>query len=277
MLAAMASSAVSASFGKCSSAAERFSEDAPLAAWKQASRSQSDAAHALVHGYTRQVLRKRFEAGLITRELYDTLQRESFYVPLYRDMKDKPKAGKAGGGANADGPGMTDTIKRIKGSDRDAIDPIQNLMTQTFLVNRTVQHNDIVRSFVELSRKARAAGATETGRIVEEIPAHQIVGQRFDLAETVKAAARQNGLDELDTKVLLGSLSDVFGEDPIMGSIFRAEPAGKSGEPIVFYKEAGQLKAARVEDQILVGRVFRLKQYIGRARGCPRSGISHLR
>jgi hypothetical protein len=40
-------------------------------------------------------------------------------------------------------------------------------------------------------------------------------------------------------------LTDVFGEDPMVGSFFRMEPAGKRGEPIVFYKEGGELRAAR--------------------------------
>jgi conjugative element/phage-associated large polyvalent protein len=119
-------------------------------------------------------------------------------------------------------------------------------MTQAFLVNRTLAHNDIVKALVGLGRTASKAGATGTGRIVEEIPASQAVGKRFDLAETIAAAAKQHGIDEMDTKVLLGAVSDVFGDDPIMGTIFRREPTKPGGEPIVFYKDGGQLRAARL-------------------------------
>lgn len=200
-----------------------------------------------VHGYTRQLLRKQFESGLMDRELYDRLLQEEFYVPLLRDMRDKPLAGgdPNAGTARSEGPGKVELVKRIKGSDRDVIDPVQSLMTQTFLVNRTVAHNDIIKSFVSLARQARKAGATGAGRIVEEIPAHQIIGKRFDLVETLEAAARQHGIDPMDTMVLSMALTDVFGQDPIMGTIFRAEPAGKRGEPVVFYRDGGQLRAAR--------------------------------
>ncbi len=44
---------------------------------------------------------------------------------------------------------------------------------------------------------------------------------------------------------MAASVGDFFGEDPVLGSFFRMEPAKKRGEPIVFYKEGGQLKAAR--------------------------------
>jgi hypothetical protein len=205
------------------------------------------AAASQVHDYTRQLLRKQFEGGLIDRETFDELKKERFYVPFYRDMSDKPTA--SGGPKSAkksEGPGKTELIKKIRGSDRDIIDPVQSLMTQTFLVDRTIAHNDIVKSLVNLARKAQQAGAKGTGRILEEIPAHQIVGKRFDLAEAVQNAAREHGTDPLDTKVLLGSLADVFGDDPIMAPIFRREPTSPRGEPILFYKDGGQLKAVRL-------------------------------
>lgn len=207
------------------------------------------AASDEVHAYTRELLRKQYEGGLIDRDLYDKLLQEDFYVPLFRDMRDKPSPGKAGGGQSPDGPGMTDTIKRQRGSDRDIIDPVQGIMTQTFLVNRTLAHNDIIRSFVDLARQAQRAGAVGTGRILEEIPAKELVGKRFDLEEVVRSAAQQHNVDPTDTKVLLGSLSDVFGDDPIMGTIFRREPAGKRGEPIVFYKDGGELRAVRLSSK----------------------------
>jgi hypothetical protein len=213
----------------------------------EANPTYAEAAQ-MVHDYTRQMLRKMFEGGLIERETYDALQQEGFYVPLYRDMGDKPltQGGPTTGGqTRSDGPGSAQLIKRQRGSDRDIIDPLQSIMTQTFLVNRTLAHNDMVRSFVDLARAAQKAGAVDTGRIIEEVPAKDIVGEKFNLAETVRAAAKQNGIDDMDAKVLLGGIADLFGDDPIMASVFRQEPTGKRGEPIVFYKDGGVLKAVR--------------------------------
>lgn len=136
---------------------------------------------------------------------------------------------------------MTQVVKRMTGSSRDIKDPIESVMMQTFLVNRTLQHNDVIRSFVKLSQQAGIAG----GKYVEKIPAHEARQYKFDLADAVEKLAKKQGIDPDDTAFVTGALTDVFGEDPIMGSFFRMEPAGKRGEPIVFYKEGGQLQAAR--------------------------------
>lgn len=194
-----------------------------------------------VHQWTRQLLKKQYEGGLIDADLYNKLSAEEFYVPFMRDLSDKPMAGGGGTRGSADGPGMTDTVKRMRGSSRDIKDPIESLMTQAFLVNRTLAHNDIIKSFVRLASEA----GTEGGKFVEKIPAHEIKKYNFDLGAAVERLAKERGVDADDARVLTSALTDVFGDDPIVGSFFRQEPAGKRGEPIVFYKEGGQLRAAR--------------------------------
>lgn len=206
--------------------------DAANPAFRQASQ--------MVHDYTRQLLRKAYDGGLIPADLFEKLSGEEFYVPFMRDMSDKPLAS-SGFTSSPEGPGMTQVVKRMTGSSRDIKDPIESIMMQTFLVNRTVQHNDVVRSFVDLSQKAGIAG----GKYVEKIPAQEARQYRFDLAEAVEKLARKQGVDPDDTAFITGALTDVFGEDPIMGSFFKMEPTGKRGEPIVFYKEGGELRAAR--------------------------------
>jgi hypothetical protein len=212
--------------------------------------AELDAAHPsfrdasqMVHDYTRQILRKARDGGLITADLFDELSKEKFYVPLMRDMRDQTQV--VGRGAGRD-PGQTDLIRRLQGSDRDIISPGQSLMTQTFLVNRTLAHNDIIKALVGLSRSARAAGARNVGRILEEIPAHKIVGKEVNVQEVVRNAAKKAGIDETDTQVLLGSISNTFGHDPLLATFFRAEPVGKGGEPITFWKEGGELRAVRM-------------------------------
>lgn len=197
-------------------------------------------ASQMVHDYTRQLLRKAYEGGLIPADLFRKLSTEEFYVPFMRDMSDKPMAS-SGFTSSPEGPGMTQVVKRMTGSSRDIKDPIESIMAQTFLVNRTLQHNDVVRSFVDLSKQAGIAG----GKYVEKIPAQEAKQYKFDLAEAVEKLAKKQGIDPDDTAFITGALTDVFGEDPIMGSFFRMEPTGKRGEPIVFYKEGGELQAAR--------------------------------
>jgi hypothetical protein len=207
----------------------------------------ADAAD-MVHQYARQLLRKQFEGGLIDRELFDKLSKEQFYVPLYRRMDDKPLLApdRPTAGGTTEGPGTINLIRRQTGSDRDIIDPVQGLMTQTFLLERTLAHNDIIKSFDALAEQARKAGATGVGRIVERLSATEVKAQRFDLREGIENAARQAGIDPDDTKVLLGAVADTFGDDPIMASVFRRQQTSPRGEPIVFYKDGGELKALRM-------------------------------
>ena len=206
------------------------------------------AASDMVHQFTRQLLRKQYDGGLIDADLFGRLMAEDFYVPMFRHMDERPE-GLGGGSGGADGPGTVQTVKRMRGSDRDVIPPTQSLMTQAFLVNRTLQHNDIIKSFVALARQAREAGAHGVGRVLEEIPPTQMMGKRFDLAEAVQSAARAAGTSGDDLAVLNGALTDVFGNDPIMASIFRPEPTGKRGEPLIFYKDGGQLRAVRLQSK----------------------------
>ena len=195
----------------------------------------------MVHEYTRNMLAKQRDAGLITQDLFDTLAKDPFYVPLFRDVEDKPLAGKTGGGGSSDGPGMIDTIKRLRGSSRDIIDPLQGIMMQTFLAERTIRHNDIIKAFADLAGKV-GPGA---GAYVEPVAAKELRGSAFDLGEAIKSTARQRGLDPNDTALLMNSVTNAFGDDPIMGTMFKMQPASKKGEPIMFYKEAGELKAVR--------------------------------
>ncbi|WP_128947136.1 LPD38 domain-containing protein [Bradyrhizobium zhanjiangense] len=197
-------------------------------------------ASDMVHAYTRELLRKAYEGGLIPADLFEKLGKEEFYVPFMRDLSDKPMAG-SGFESSSEGPGMTQVVKRMTGSSRDIKDPIESIMLQTFLVNRTLQHNDVIRSFVRLAEEARLAG----GKYVERIPAQEARQYTFDLAEAVERLAKKHGIDADDTAFITGALTDVFGDDPIIGSFFKMEPTGKRGEPIVFYKEGGELRAAR--------------------------------
>lgn len=221
-----------------------FSKDVALNAMADLEKANPAFAQAsmMVHEFSRNLLKKQLDGGLIERDLYDRLLADPFYVPLYRDMEDKALSGPTAGGQSPQGPGMTDTIKRQKGSLRDIINPIQGLMAQTFLVERTLQHNDVIKALVGLADMA----GNGAGRYVEKIPAKEMAASRFDLAEGIRSVAREKAVDPDSTEALLASLTDAFGDDPIMATMFKAQPARAKGEPIVFYKEGGELRAARI-------------------------------
>lgn len=198
-------------------------------------------ASDMVHGYSRELLRKQFESGLLEPDVYAKLLQEEFYVPFMRDMSDKPLADKGAGGGGAEGPGTTSLIKRMTGSARDIKDPIESMMMQTFLVNRTIRHNDVIRAFVDLAKKA----GTEGGKYVEPIRAHEAKRYTVDVSAILEQKARDAGMTPMDAKALASAMGNMVGEDPIIGSYFKMERTQGKGEPIVFYKEGGELKAAR--------------------------------
>jgi hypothetical protein len=82
-----------------------------------------------------------------------------------RDLSDKPLAG-GDGAVRGTADRVADTVMRMRGSSRDIKDPMESLMTQAFLVNRTVRHNDIIRrSWIWRARPGRRAA-----RYVETAP-----------------------------------------------------------------------------------------------------------
>lgn len=202
-------------------------------------RSASD----MVHGYSREMLRKQFDAGLLDADTYGKLLKEEFYVPFMRDMSDKPlgEKGGTGGGGGSEGPGTVSLVKRMTGSARDIKDPIESLMAQTFMTNRTIRHNDVIKSFVNLARKAKGEG----GRFVEPIPAMEAKRYTVDVSAILEKKATDAGMTPADAKAFAASAGNMVGEDPIIGSYFKMEQTSGKGEPIVFYREGGELKAAR--------------------------------
>lgn len=201
-------------------------------------------ASDMVHGYSRELLTKQFDAGLIDADLHNKLSQEEFYVPFMRDMSDKPLSEKgtgAGGAGPSEGPGTVSLVKRMTGSSRDIKDPIESMMAQTFMTNRTIRHNDVVRAFVQLARRAKGEG----GRYVEPIPANEAKRYTVDVSAILEQKAVAAGMTPNDAKAFAASAGHMVGEDPIIGSYFKMEQTSGKGEPIVFYREGGELKAAR--------------------------------
>lgn len=199
-------------------------------------------ASDMVHAWTRQLLKKMKDGHLIDADIYNKLMKEEFYVPLMRDLSDRPLSGGAAAGRGGQYQNAPEVVKRFRGSSRDIISPLESLMTQSFLVNRTLRHNDVILAFETMAERAGPEG----GKFFEQIKPTEMKKRNFDLRETVERLAHERGLDPDDIKLLSSSLTDMFGDDPIVGSFFHAEAAKGRGEPIVFYKRNGETRAARI-------------------------------
>lgn len=196
----------------------------------------------LVHQYSKALMEKAYSGGLITRDLLDRLREDEFYVPFRRDMRDRPMASTGGaGGTRPEGPGTAEVVRRIRGSSRDILDPIESLMMQTFMVNRTLAHNNTMLALVRLGERAGRAG----GAFVEPIPAHQLRQHTVNLEEILRNKGREIGMPADDIEAFIATLGTMAGEDPLIGSFWRRERANPNGEPILFYRDGGELRAAR--------------------------------
>lgn len=190
-------------------------------------------ASEMVNEWNRNLLKKVFDAGLITQERYDAITAQRFYVPLLRDVSDK---GLTQGGASAEKAGGN-IVKRMMGSQRDILDPIESMMTQSYLVNRSVRYNDMMRAFTRLSKIGGG------GKWVEEVPALEAKKYTVEVNELLKNVAKDHNIDPDD---LILPLQKVLGDDPIQGVYFRMEKAPGRGEPLLHYYEDGVMKVLRM-------------------------------
>lgn len=202
------------------------------------------AASDMVHAYSKQQLIKLRDAGILPPDLVDKLLQEEFYVPFMRDLSDKPLAGIAGihgHGVMPQGPGATETVRHIRGSARDIFSPIESLMTQTFLNSRVIAHNDTILAFERFAKRTTGGGA-----FFERVPPHEAHKYTFDLGDALEKKLVAKGMDPDEAKLTVAGIADQAGEDPLMGSFFRMERTSPRGEPIVFYRDGGIIRAGRV-------------------------------
>ena len=127
-----------------------------------------DAAKAVVAGgkrfekaftqlqdYQRTTLEYLRDSGLISADGFAKMQEANKdYVPFYRLMVDEPGGpGNAGKGLSVRSP-----IKRIKGSERQIVDPIESIVKNTYLYVRLAENNRAVTALQALAEKYGDAG-----------------------------------------------------------------------------------------------------------------------
>jgi len=94
------------------------------------------------------------DAGVISEDAHKAMMdANKEYVPFFRVMDDES----GGFGFNRGGGGSP--IKKIKGSDRHTIDPIESVIKNTYLYVAMAEHNAVGLKFIEMANKS---GAPET-------------------------------------------------------------------------------------------------------------------
>lgn len=127
-----------------------------------------EAARQELLKINRDLLNELADAGVISRELVDTLnERWRNYMPLFRSFDDDVVAFESGLSnalANVSSP-----IKRLKGSERNVIDPIESMVKNIFRTVNAAERNRVALQLAKLANNPNAEG----------------IIRRLDKAETV--------------------------------------------------------------------------------------------
>lgn len=99
--------------------------------------------------YQDNLLDRLVSEGILTmKQVADMRAKYPHYVPFQR-VVDKLHGGYGTGGGFVD---VASPIKKMKGSTRDIIDPLESIIRNTFVITQTIERNKVGRAFVNLSR-----------------------------------------------------------------------------------------------------------------------------
>lgn len=106
--------------------------------------------------YQDQTLRYLKDSGIISDQMYDAMKEANKdYVPFYRVMDHDPKLAGMGKGFQANNP-----VKKIKGSERLIVDPLESVIKNTYLFINMAERNNVARALVDLAEKHPEQGET---------------------------------------------------------------------------------------------------------------------
>lgn len=205
----------------------------------EAAHKEFAAAAKMVHEWATALWTKKRDAGLITDKQWQEGMAIKDYVP---GMRAFDQDGDATGVGGRGGDGKSGFVKQFKGSRRDVINPIESLMADAYETSMAIARNEVIK---QLDRMALIAGPGG-GAIAERIPSHQLKATMVDPLEAMDAAAKQAGLGVVDYLPLRDALEASIGNDKV--AIFRPAVINERGEPIAFFRDAGELKALRLAD-----------------------------
>lgn len=211
----------------------------------------------LIYAWTKNLLQKELDAGLISQDFFDKAEARSDYVPLMRDFSENVDA--AIGMANVSGQNKATIMKTYRGSMRAVINPIESLIQRAYNDAAIMARNDTILSMARLARKAGPG----SGAIFEEIPAKQLKPVNLDVMDALKKAGKEAGLNPTDLTDLMLAASEALDSDHFMTTIYKPGDMQEKGEPIVYFWEGGVRKAGRLADSTFGRDVFESLTKIG--------------
>ncbi|MDP2621415.1 MAG: LPD38 domain-containing protein, partial [Hyphomicrobiales bacterium] len=202
-------------------------------------------AHAaqLIYKWQTNLLKKKFEAGLVSRSYYDKALAKPDYVPFQRDFSEKVEELIRPAGAG--GTNRQSAMKTYRGSLRSIINPIESMMSEAYSTAAIIARNDAITMLADLAKKAGPGG----GAIAEAIPASVVTPIRVDVMQALRNAGKDAGLDKADIDDLVLAASERLDAEDVIATLYKAGDAPEKGEPIVYYWRGGERHALRLADR----------------------------
>lgn len=192
--------------------------------------------------FNRALWKKKLDAGLIDKKTYSEGLAIKDYVPGLRDFSTSKTDEKVKGIRGKASSLKSSIAKRFRGSKRDVINPLESMAADAYETSAAIARNDVLKALHRLAKVAGVGGA----QIAEEIPVKHLQASMVDPLEAVESAARNAGLGKADTMVIRDALESAIGDEK--AAIFRPAMISENGEPIVFFRDGGDLKALRLAD-----------------------------
>lgn len=138
-----------------------YTEDAAVLG-KHAGNERFQKAAVAIYKYQDYMLQMLVKEGMLTAKAYHTMRKMyPHYIPFFRDMSDAGMQSFLSGGKGF--IDVSSPVKRLKGSTRDIIDPLESIVKNTFQFYNAVERNHVGRTFAKLADKKGV------GQIVERV------------------------------------------------------------------------------------------------------------
>lgn len=138
-----------------------YTEDAAVLG-RHAGNERFQKAAKEIYKYQDYLLAMLVKEGLLTAKAYHTMRKMyPHYIPFFRDMSDVGMQSFLSGGKGF--IDVSSPVKRLKGSTRDIIDPLESIIKNTFQFYNAVERNHVGRTFAKLADKKGV------GQIVERV------------------------------------------------------------------------------------------------------------
>lgn len=139
----------------------KYTEDAAVLG-KHAGNERFQKAAKEIYKYQDYLLKMLVKEGMLTVKAYHTMRKMyPHYIPFFRDMSDVGMQSFLSGGKGF--IDVSSPVKRLKGSTRDIIDPLESIIKNTFQFYNAVERNHVGRTFAKLADKKGV------GQIVERV------------------------------------------------------------------------------------------------------------